>query len=51
MKQILSAGVAIAIATVGFAEGMMPDDVVYSEYGEVEASLSGQPGDAAAGLE
>lgn len=51
MKQILSAGVAIALATVGFAESVTPDSVVYSEYGEVEVSLSGQPGDAAAGLE
>lgn len=51
MKQILSVGVVMAIATVGFAEGVSPDDVVYSEYGEIEASLSGQPGDAASGLE
>ncbi|MDB4254804.1 sulfur oxidation c-type cytochrome SoxX [Yoonia sp.] len=51
MKQILSAGVAIAIATVAFAEDVSPDDVAFSEYGEIEVSLSGQAGDAAAGKE
>lgn len=51
MKQILSAGVAIAIATVAFAEDVSPDDVAFSEYGEIETSLSGQAGDAAAGKE
>ncbi len=51
MKQILSAGVAIAIATVSFAEDVSPDDVAFSEYGEIEVSLSGQAGDAAAGKE
>jgi sulfur-oxidizing protein SoxX len=51
MKQILSAGVAIAVATVAFAEGVSPDDVTFSEYGEIEISLSGQSGDAAAGKE
>ena len=51
MKQILSVGVAIAIATVAFAEDVSPDDVAFSEYGEIEVSLSGQAGDAAAGKE
>jgi len=51
MKQILSAGVAIAIATVAFAEDVSPDDVAFSEYGEIEVSLSGHAGDAAAGKE
>jgi sulfur-oxidizing protein SoxX len=51
MKRILSTCAAIAIATVAFSEGVAPDDVNFSEYGEVEASLSGQAGDAAAGLE
>ena len=51
MKQILSAGVAIAIATVAFAEDVSPDDVAFSEYGEIEVSFSGQAGDAAAGKE
>lgn len=49
MKRLVGAGVAIAIATVSFAEGITPDDTVYSEYGEVEISLSGQPGDPVAG--
>ncbi len=51
MKRLVGAGIAIAIATVGFAEGVTPDDVAYSEYGEVEMSLSGQPGDPVAGQE
>lgn len=51
MKQILSAGVAIAIATVAFAEDVSPDDVTFSEYGEIEGSLTGQAGDPAAGKE
>jgi sulfur-oxidizing protein SoxX len=51
MKRVIGASVAIAIATVGFAEGVGTDDVVYGEYGEVEVSLSGQPGNAEAGLE
>lgn len=49
MKHLMNAAVVIAIATVGFAEGVSPDDVAYSEYGEVEVSLSGQPGDPVAG--
>ena len=51
MKRILSTCAAMAVATMAFSEGVAPDDVKYSEYGEIEASLSGQPGDAAAGLE
>ena len=51
MKQILSASVAIFAATAAFADGVSPDNVTYGEYGEVEASLSGQPGDPASGLE
>ena len=51
MKQILSACAVVAVATVAFSEGVAPDDVKFSEYGEVEASLSGMPGDAADGLE
>jgi len=41
----------MTVATVAFSEGVAPDDVKFSEYGEIEASLSGQPGDAEAGLE
>ncbi|MGJ8622139.1 MAG: sulfur oxidation c-type cytochrome SoxX [Yoonia sp.] len=51
MKRILSACAVMTAATVAYAEGVVPDDVTYTEYGEVEMSLSGQPGDAAAGLE
>jgi sulfur-oxidizing protein SoxX len=51
MKRIITAGAFTLAATFGFAEDVAPDNVVYSEYGEVEASLSGQPGDAAAGLQ
>jgi len=51
MKRILSTCAVMAVATVAFSEGVAPDDVNYSEYGEVEVSLSGAAGDAAAGLE
>ncbi len=51
MKHLKNAAVLIAIATAGFAQGVSPDEVAYSEYGEIEASLTGQPGDPAAGLE
>ena len=51
MKHLVSAVAVIAIATAGFAEGVSPDDVVYSEYGEVDVSLTGQRGDPAAGSE
>ena len=51
MKRILSTCAAIAVATMAFSEGVAPDDVDFSEYGEIEASLSGQSGDAAAGLD
>ncbi|MFO8127199.1 sulfur oxidation c-type cytochrome SoxX [Yoonia sp.] len=49
MKHLLSTVAAIVIGTIGFAEGLTPDNVVYSEYGEIEVSLSGQPGDPVAG--
>ena len=51
MKRILSTCAVMTVATVAFSEGVAPDDVKFSEYGEIEASLSGQPGDAEAGLE
>jgi len=51
MKRILSTCAVMAVATVAFSEGVAPDDVIFSEYGEIEASLSGAPGDAAVGLE
>ena len=51
MKRLVVAGIAIGLATGGFAEGITPDNVVYSEYGEVEVSLSGSAGDPVAGEE
>lgn len=38
-------------AVPAFADVVAPGDVVFGEYGEVEASLTGVPGDAAAGRE
>ena len=40
---------AALIASAACAEEVAPDQVHYSEYGEVETSLSGQPGDAERG--
>lgn len=37
------------LATSAFADSVPPQDVVFGEYGEVEASLTGVPGDPAAG--
>lgn len=51
MKRIITAGVFAAFATIAFADDVAPDDVVYSEYGEVAESLTGVAGDPAAGLE
>jgi sulfur-oxidizing protein SoxX len=51
MKRLLIACAAMAVATAAHSQGVAPDDVIYSEYGEVEVSLSGAPGNAAAGLE
>ncbi|MDP5085618.1 MAG: sulfur oxidation c-type cytochrome SoxX [Yoonia sp.] len=51
MKRIITASAFTVAATLAFAEDVAPDNVVFSEYGEVEASLSGQAGDPAAGLQ
>lgn len=40
---------ATLIAGMAVAETVAPDDVQYGEYGEVEASLTGMPGDQANG--
>ncbi|WP_136443130.1 sulfur oxidation c-type cytochrome SoxX [Pacificoceanicola onchidii] len=40
---------ATLIAGTAFADGVAPGEVQYGEYGEVAASLSGAPGDAANG--
>ncbi|GGF80847.1 MULTISPECIES: sulfur oxidation c-type cytochrome SoxX [Mameliella] len=45
----ITAAVAL-VAGAAFAETVAPDDVVYGEYGEVNASLTGVPGDADNGL-
>lgn len=51
MKRITTAGALTLAATLAFAEDVAPDNVVFGEQGEIEASLSGQPGDPAAGLQ
>lgn len=51
MKRIITAGAVTAFATMVVAAEVSPDDVVYGEYGEVEASLSGVAGDPVAGKE
>ena len=50
MKRSVSILIAV-LATGGIAlgQGMSPADVSYDEYGAVEVSLSGQPGNAEAG--
>lgn len=42
-------GMALA-STVASADVVAPADVVYGEYGEIEASLSGEPGNPTEGL-
>jgi sulfur-oxidizing protein SoxX len=44
------AGGILLAATVATAETVPPEAVVYGEYGEVEASLTGQPGNPEEGL-
>ncbi|WP_417724061.1 sulfur oxidation c-type cytochrome SoxX [Salipiger sp.] len=51
MKLIGMTLVAVCAGGLAFAEVVAPDDVVYAEYGEVEQSLTGQPGDAARGAD
>ncbi|MCG3266614.1 sulfur oxidation c-type cytochrome SoxX [Yoonia sp. I 8.24] len=51
MKRLLITCAAIATATVASSEEVAPEEVNFSEYGELEVSLSGVAGDAAAGLE
>lgn len=46
----LAAGV-LMVAAPAFADEVAPGDVVFGEYGVVEASLTGVPGDPAAGRE
>ena len=49
MKRIITAAAVTGFATMVVAAEVAPDDVVYTEYGEVEASLSGMSGDPEAG--
>ena len=49
-QMLLAAGLAIA-ATNAQADGIAPDAVVMNEYGEIEQSLTGQPGDPQRGQE
>ena len=51
MKRIITAAAVTGFATMVVAAEVAPDDVVYGEYGEVQTSLSGAPGDPAAGKE
>jgi sulfur-oxidizing protein SoxX len=46
---VFAAGVTLA-ASMASADVVAPEDVVFGEYGEVEASLSGQPGNPEEGL-
>jgi sulfur-oxidizing protein SoxX len=43
-------GGLVLAASVASADVVAPGDVVYGEYGEIEASLTGQPGTAEEGL-
>lgn len=45
----LLAASAALVATSALAETAAPDNVAYGEYGEIETSLTGAPGDAATG--
>lgn len=51
MKRITTLGLCLALATPVFAEEVAPDNVVFGEYGEIEASLTGTAGNAEAGRE
>jgi sulfur-oxidizing protein SoxX len=51
MKSLAAIALSAAfVATLASADGVAPEDVVYGEYGEIEASLSGQPGNPEEGL-
>lgn len=42
---------AVMLSPAGAQEAPAPDDVAYDDYGAVEASLTGRPGDADAGAQ
>lgn len=46
---VLGSIAALAFTTTAIAEGVAPEEVAFTEYGEIEQSLSGAPGDAAEG--
>ncbi|WP_296424747.1 sulfur oxidation c-type cytochrome SoxX [Yoonia sp.] len=48
MKRIMTLACIATMASAAFAE-TAPDDVAFTQYGELEQSLSGQPGDPEAG--
>lgn len=49
-KMLMAAAVGLC-ATAGYADVVLPDDVVTNEYGDVEVSLTGVPGNPERGLE
>ena len=49
-KLIIASAVVAATSLVAWAE-TAPSDVTFGEYGDIEASLTGVPGDPAAGLQ
>ena len=51
MKPAALAASAFMAAAPALADVVAPGDVAFGEYGEVEASLTGVPGDSAAGRE
>lgn len=51
MKHFLGAGAFCLMAAAATAGEIAPDNVVFGEYGDIEASLSGQAGDPVAGKE
>ena len=50
MKRTILAAAVTGMGTIAVAE-TAPNEITFGEYGQIEASLSGQPGDPAAGLE
>ena len=51
MNRTLTAIAGVCLATTAAAQEVAPLDVSFDEYGAIAASLSGVPGDAAAGKE
>lgn len=49
MKRIILGAAVSVFATMVVAAEVLPDDVAYGEYGEIEVALSGAPGDPVAG--